>query len=97
MSVNSSHLIGGYDPTLLCVAVANILMHLAPGTQTKEAMKCAEFKKIDIKYDTYQKHIERLKKKIVALNSSHIVVWDGSILASHLSNWIQQALENRGP
>ena len=88
---------GEYDPTLLCVAVANILMHLAPGTQTKEAMKCAEFKKIDIKYDTYQNCIERLKKKIVALTSFQILVRDGSIVASHPSNWIQQALDNKGP
>ena len=53
MSVNRSHPMCEYDPDLLCVAVANILMHLDPGTQTREAMKCAGFKKAYIKYDTY--------------------------------------------
>ena len=57
-----------YDPGLLRVATANILMHLVHGTQTKEVMKCAGFKQVDIKYDTYQKRIEILKKKIVASN-----------------------------
>ena len=66
MSVNSSHSIGEYDPALLCVAAANILMHSAPGTQTKEAMKRAGFKPVDIKYYTYWKRIERMKNKIVA-------------------------------
>ena len=49
-------------------------------------MKCAGFKQVDIEYDTYQKRIERLKKKIVASKSSHIVVRDGSIVASHPSH-----------
>ena len=74
---------GEYDPALLCVAAANILMHSAPGTQTKEAMKCAGFKQVDVEYDTYRKRIERLKKKIVASKSSHIVFRDVSIVASH--------------
>ena len=43
---------GEYDPALLCAAAANIRMHSASGTQTKEAMKCAWFKQVDIKYDT---------------------------------------------
>ena len=77
---------GEYDPALLCVAAANILMHSAPGTQTKEAMKCAGFKKVDIKYDTYRKRIEILKKKMVASNLSKIVVRYSSIVASHLSH-----------
>ena len=55
-----------YDTDLLCVAAANILMHLASETQTKEAMKCEWFKQVDIKYDTYRKRIEILKKKIVS-------------------------------
>ena len=76
---------GEYDPALLCVATANILMHSAPGTQTKEAMKCAGFKQVDIEYDTHRKRIERLKKKIVASNSSQIVVREFSIVSSHLS------------
>ena len=46
-------------------------------------MKCAGFKKVDIKYDAHQKRIDILKKKIVALKLSHIVVRDGSIVASH--------------
>ena len=66
MSVNRSHSMGEYDPNLLCIAPTNILMQSAPGTQTKEAMKCAGFKQVDIKYDTYRKRIEILKKKIVA-------------------------------
>ena len=61
-------------------------MHSATGTQTKEAMKCAGFKQVEIKYDTYQKCIERLKKKIVASKSSQIVVRDGSIVASYPSH-----------
>ena len=64
--MNRSHLMGEYDPNLLCIAATNILMQSAPGTQTKEAMKCAGFKQVDIKYDTYRKRIEILKKKIVA-------------------------------
>ena len=76
---------GEYDPDLLCIAATNILMQSAPGTQTKEEMKCAGLKKIYIKYDTYQKRIDILKKKIVASKSSQIVVRDGSIVASHLS------------
>ena len=43
-----------YDPSLLYVAAANILMHSSPGTKTKEAMKCAGFKQVDIEYDTYK-------------------------------------------
>ena len=74
-----------YDPALLCVAADNILMHLAPGTQTKEAINCEGFKQVDIKYDTYRKSIEILKKKIVASNLSLIIVRDGSIVASHPS------------
>ena len=54
---------GEYVPELLCVAAANILMHLDTGTETKEALKCAGFNKVDIEYDTYRKRIERLKKK----------------------------------
>ena len=57
---------GEYYPALLCVAAANILMHLDPGTQTKEAKKCAEFKKVYIEYDTYQNRINIMKKKTVA-------------------------------
>ena len=76
---------GEYDLSLLCVAASNILMHLDLGKQTKETMKCAGFKKVDIKYDTYRKRIEILKKKIVASNSSQIVVRDGSIVALHPS------------
>ena len=75
---------GEYDPDLLCVYAAKILIHSVPGTQTKGSTKCAGFKKVDIKYDAYQKRIDILKKKIVASNSSHIVVRDGSIVASHL-------------
>ena len=74
MSVNRSHLIGEYDPALLRVATANVLMHSAPGTQTKDAMKCAGFKQVDIKYDTYRKRIERPKKKIVVSNSSQCFI-----------------------
>ena len=85
MSVNLSHPMGEYDPALLCVAASKIMMHSAPRTQTKEAMKCAGFKQVDIEYDTYQKCIEIPKKKIVASNSSQIVVRDGSIVASHPS------------
>ena len=59
-----------YDYVLLCVSAANILVYSAPGTKTKEAMKCAGFKQVDIEYDTYWKHIERLKNKIVVSNSS---------------------------
>ena len=85
MSVNRGHAMGEYDPALLCVATANIMMHSAPGTQTKEAMKCEGFKQVGIEYDTYRKRIGRLKKKIVASNSSQIVIRDGSIVASHPS------------
>ena len=60
-------------------------MRSVPGTQTKEAMKCEGFKQADTEYDTYRKRIERLKKKIMTLNSSQIVVRDGSIVASHPS------------
>ena len=66
MSVNRSHSMGDYGPDLFCVSTDNIMMQSAPGTQTKEAMKCAGFKKVDIKYDTYRKRIEILKKKMVA-------------------------------
>ena len=85
MSVNFSHSMGEYDPTLLCVAIANILIHLAPRTQTNGVMKCEGFKQVDIEYDTCWKCIERPKKKIVASKSSQIVVRDGSIVASHPS------------
>ena len=85
MSVNRKHSMGEYDTALICVAAVNMLMHSAPGTQTKEAMKCARFKQVDIKYDTYRRHIERLKKKKVASKSYHIVFRDGSIVASHPS------------
>ena len=85
MSVNCSHSMGEYDPALLYVAAANILMQSAPGTKTKEDMKCAGFKQFEIEYDTCQKRIERLKKKIVGPNSSQTVVRDGSIVASHPS------------
>ena len=71
---------GEYDHALPCVAAANIMMHSFPGTQTKEAMKCAGIKQVDIKYDTCIKRIKRLKKKIVASNLSQIVVRDGSNL-----------------
>ena len=81
MSVNRSHLMGDYDPALLFVAAANILMHSDPGTQIKKAMKCAGFKQVDIEYDTYQNIIDRLKKKIVASNLYQIVVRDVSIVA----------------
>ena len=74
---------GEYDPALICVTAANILMHSAPGKQINETMKRAGFKQVDIKYDTYQKLIEILMKKIVALNASQIVVRDGSIVASN--------------
>ena len=56
---------GEYDPALLCVYAANILMHSAPGTQTKEIMKCAGFNQVDINYDTYRKRIDKRKRKIV--------------------------------
>ena len=85
MSVNCSHSMGEYDTDLLCVAAANILMHLDPGIQTKEVIKCAGFKQVDIEYDTCQKRIARLKKKIVALKFSQIVVRDGSRVALHPS------------
>ena len=85
MSVNRIYSMGEYDPALLFVAASNILIHLAPETQTKEAIKCAGFNQVDIEHDTYLKRIERLKKKIVASNSSQIVVRDGSIVASHPS------------
>ena len=49
-------------------------------------MKCSGFKQVDIKYDTYQNRIERLKKKIVASNLSHILVRDSSMVASHPSH-----------
>ena len=68
MSVNSSHSMCEYDPALLCVDAANIPMHSATGTQTKEGMKCAGFKQVDIKYNTYRKRIEILNRKIVAPN-----------------------------
>ena len=77
---------GEYDPALICVTAANILMHSAPGKQINETMKRAGFKQVDIKYDTYQKLIEILKKKIVASKSSQIVVRGGSIVASHPSH-----------
>ena len=48
MGVNRSHSMSEYDYALLCVAAANILMHSAPGAQTKGAMKCAEFKQVEI-------------------------------------------------
>ena len=63
MSVNRSHSMVDYDPALLYVAAANILMHSAPGTKTKEAINCEGFKQVDIKYDTYRKRIDTLKKK----------------------------------
>ena len=63
-----------YNPALIFVAASNMLMYSDPGTQTKEAMKCVGFKQVDIEYDTYRKRIEILKKKIVASNSSQIVV-----------------------
>ena len=88
MGVNCSHSMGEYAPTLLCVATANILMHLGPGTQTKEDMECAGFKQVDIDYYAYQKCIEILEKKIVASNSSQIVVRGGSIVASRPSKII---------
>ena len=52
MSVNFSHSMGDYDRALLCVVTSNILMHLDPGTLTKEEKKCAGFKQVDIKHDT---------------------------------------------
>ena len=57
MSVDRSHSIGEYDTAILYVAAANILMHLDPGIQTKEVIKFAGFKQVDIEYDTYQKRI----------------------------------------
>ena len=83
MSVNLSNLMGEYDPALRCVYVSNILMHSDTGAQSKEVMKCAGFKQVDIKYDTYRKRIETLKNKIVVSKSSQIVVRDSSIVASH--------------
>ena len=77
MSSNCSHPMSEYDPALIFVAAASILMHLAPGTQTQEVMKCAEFKQVDIKYDTLKNRIERLKKNILASNLSQIIVRDG--------------------
>ena len=74
---------GENDTNLLCVDAANILMHSAHGTQTRETMKCAGFKKVDIKYDTYQKRIYKLKKKIVTSKLSQIVVRDDLIVTSH--------------
>ena len=74
---------GEYDPALLFGAAANILMHSDPGTHTKETTKCAGFKKVDIKYDTYRKRIERLKKKIVTSNLYQIVIRYVSIVASY--------------
>ena len=97
MSVNHSHSMGGYDPTLLCVATEKILMHSAPGTKTKKVMNCAGFKKVDIKYDTYRKRIEILKKKIVASNLSQIVVRDSSMVASHPSQFVVRDRSTSSP
>ena len=67
---------GEYNPALICVATSDILIHSATVTQTKEAMKRAGFKQVSIKYDTYQKRIEIMRKKIVASNSSQIIFSD---------------------
>ena len=60
-------------------------------------MKCSGFKKVDIEYDTYRKLIERPKKKIVVLNSSQIIVRDGSIVASHLSQIVVRDRSTSSP
>ena len=86
MSVNRSHSMDEDDPDLIFVAAANVLTHLDPGTQTREAMKCAGLNQVDIKYDTYRNSIGILKNKIVAYNSSQIAVRHGSILALHQSH-----------
>ena len=88
---------GEYDPALLFVATANILMHSAPGTQTNEAMKCAGFKQVDIEYDAYRERIEIPKKKILASNSSQIIVRDGSIVALHPSQIVVRDGSNSSP
>ena len=65
---------GEYDHALPCVAAANILMHSAPGTQTKEAMKCAGFNQVDIEYDAYLLKIENQNKiatELLQLNGNN--------------------------
>ena len=71
--------IGEYDPAVLYAAAANILVYSAPGTTTKEAMKCSGFKEVDMASDTYRKRIERLKKKIMTSYPSQITVINGSM------------------
>lgn len=55
-----------------------------PGTKTKEAMKCTGFNEVDIAFDTYHKHIKRLKKKCMTPHLSQIVVYDLPMYSSSI-------------
>ena len=62
-----------YDPGALCNAAAHILVHSAPQTATKIAMKCAGFKIVDEEYKVYRKRIERQRNKLISLPSLVLV------------------------
>ena len=50
-------------------------MHSAPGTQTKEAMKCEGFKKFDIKYDTQYAYTKEDAKSLDAIFLKVLYMW----------------------
>ena len=70
-----------YDPGALCNAAAQILLHSAPQTATKTAMKCAGFKSVDEEYKVYRKRIERQRNKLTSLPSL-VLVNEGSIASN---------------
>ena len=67
-----------YDPGALCNAAAQILVHSAPQTATKIAMKCAGFKSVDEEYKVYRKRIERQRNKLMSLPSL-VLINEGSV------------------
>ena len=63
-----------YDPLLLCDAAAKILRYSAPGTNTKVAMECAGFQKVNEEYGKYRKRIERQRNRLITSTTPEVVV-----------------------
>ena len=63
-----------YDPLLLCDAAAKILRYSAPGTNTKVAMECAGFQKVNEEYGKYRKRIERQRNRLITSTTPDIVI-----------------------
>jgi len=66
-----------YDSILLCNAAAKILRYSAPGTNTKVAIECAGFQKLNKEYDNYRKRIERQQNRLITSIPDVVIVVPG--------------------